>query len=446
VADGAGDAPAKALGGAAVRPTRVVAAAPLELVALFDQAAQVGEEPLDILRAPPPLRGGGGVGQGGEVCHTGSRAPEPERRLRTGEEFAENRQTARTVSTYDAIRELPVEIESYSLEGLDYEISPEFTRRTTLIRLAGGGHEGVGEDVTYDGDDQLGLQREGPTLPIAGSFTIDSFSQLVGGLATFPTGPSRDVYVNYRRWAYESSALDLALRQAGKSLAQAVGREPRPVNFVVSGNLGEPPSLDKVKGILVHHPEIRFKLDARPDWTNETFAELVALGVVDSIDLKGAYEGTPVDNPPNPTLYARVVQEFPDAWIEDPALTPETEPVLEPARDRITWDAIIHSVSDIENLPFAPQTVNVKPSRFGSLEALCAAYDYCEEHGIGAYGGGQFELGPGRGQIQYLASLFHPDGANDVAPAGFNHPRPAPDLPHSPLEAAAEPTGFRWRT
>src|SRR4029079_8247000 len=200
-----------------------------------------------------------------------------------------------------------------------------------------------------------------------------------------------------------------------------------PVNFVVSGSLGEPPTLDKVKGILAHHPEIRFKLDARPDWTNETFAELVALGVVDSIDLKGAYEGTPVDNPPNPTLYARVVQEFPDAWIEDPALTPETEPVLEPARDRITWDAIIHSVSDIEGLPFAPQTVNVKPSRFGSLEALCAAYDYCDEHGIGAYGGGQFELGPGRGQIQYLASLFHPDGANDVAPAGFNHPRPAPD-------------------
>ena len=35
------------------------------------------------------------------------------------------------------------------------------------------------------------------------------------------------------------------------------------------------------------------------------------------------------------------------------------------------------------------------------------------------YGGGQFELGPGRGQIQYLASVFHPDGPNDVAPTGF---------------------------
>lgn len=350
------------------------------------------------------------------------------------------------MSTYDALRDLDVEIESYSLEALDLPLWEEFTRRTTVIRLAGGGHEGIGEDVTYDETDQLGLQEEGPTLPIAGSHTIDRFSQLVGGLATFPTGPSRDVYVNYRRWAYESAALDLALRQAGRSLADAVEREARPVNFVVSGNLGAPPTLDKVRGILAHHPEIRFKLDARPDWTNEIFAELSALGVVDSIDLKGAYEGTPVDNPPDPTLYARVITEFPDAWIEDPALTPETEAILEPARDRITWDAPIHSTADIDGLPFPPRTVNVKPSRFGSLEALCAAYDYCEEHGIGAYGGGQFELGPGRGQIQYLASLFHPDGANDVAPAGFNHPRPEPNLPHSPLEPAPEPVGFRWST
>ena len=38
------------------------------------------------------------------------------------------------------------------------------------------------------------------------------------------------------------------------------------------------------------------------------------------------------------------------------------------------------------------------------------------------YGGGQFELGPGRGQIQLLASIFHPDTPNDVAPGGYNVP------------------------
>jgi hypothetical protein len=50
------------------------------------------------------------------------------------------------------------------------------------------------------------------------------------------------------------------------------------------------------------------------------------------------------------------------------------------------------------------------------------------------YGGGQFELGPGRGQIQYLASLFHPDGSNDVAPGGYNEVEPRAGLPESPLE------------
>jgi hypothetical protein len=33
------------------------------------------------------------------------------------------------------------------------------------------------------------------------------------------------------------------------------------------------------------------------------------------------------------------------------------------------------------------------------------------------YGGGFGELGVGRHQIQYLASLFHPDTPNDVAPS-----------------------------
>jgi hypothetical protein len=250
--------------------------------------------------------------------------------------------------------------------------------------------------------------------------------------------------VNYRRWAYESAALDLALRQAGTTLAAAVGREPRPVTFVVSMNLGAPPSTARVRSILERYPGTRFKLDARSDWTDEVFEELAALGVVDSVDLKGAYSGTPVDQGPDPVLYRRVAETFPDAWIEDPALTPETDAVLEPHRDRITWDAPIHSVGDIEGLPFPPKTVNVKPSRFGSLQALCAAYDYCEERDIGAYGGGQFELGPGRGQIQYLASLFHPDGPNDTAPGGFNETNPGRGLPTSPLEPRPDPAGFRW--
>ncbi len=68
--------------------------------------------------------------------------------------------------------------------------------------------------------------------------------------------------------------------------------------------------------------------------------------------------------------------------------------------------------------------VNIKPSRIGGLKKLCDTYDYCAERQIGAYGGGQFELGPGRGQAQYLASLFHPDTPNDLAPTGYNQDDP----------------------
>ena len=60
--------------------------------------------------------------------------------------------------------------------------------------------------------------------------------------------------------------------------------------------------------------------------------------------------------------------------------------------------------------------MNIKPSRFGSIQELFDTYDYCAKNKIAMYGGGQFELGPGRGQIQYLASLFHPGTPNDVAP------------------------------
>jgi hypothetical protein len=78
------------------------------------------------------------------------------------------------------------------------------------------------------------------------------------------------------------------------------------------------------------------------------------------------------------------------------------------------------------------------------LRKLCAAYDYCADNGIRAYGGGQFELGPGRGQVQALASIFHPDAPNDVAPGGFNDVEPPAGLPSSPIEPRLTAKGFGW--
>lgn len=345
------------------------------------------------------------------------------------------------MSLYDSVRDLPLVVEGYELEGLELQARADFLRKTTVVHLHGENEEGIGEDVTYQAEQHDRLQARGADLSLAGSWTLHSFAEHLGAQPLFDEEPEQHAYLDYRRWAFDSAALDLALRQAGLSLGSAVGREPRPVAFVVSMGLGSPPSTERVHAWLDLYPELRFKLDANVEWSDDLVAELVRTGAVDSIDLKGQYRGTVVDMPADPVLYRRVAEWFPDAWLEDPALTDETLPVLEPHRDRVTWDAIIHSVEDIEALPWAPRTVNVKPSRFGSVERLFAAYDYCEAHGIGAYGGGQWELGPGRGQIQLLAALFHPDTPNDVAPRAFNL-EPQPGLPASPLEVVPRSTGF----
>jgi len=342
------------------------------------------------------------------------------------------------------LADLPLEIESYTLERLQRDVSSDFTRVSTVLRFHGDGHEGLGEDVSYDADDQQALQDAGPSLPLAGHWTLESFCDHLATLDLWPEPARHPASRLYRVWAYESAALDLALRQAGRSLGDALGREPRPVHFVVSLRLGEPATIAPLRARLDRYPTLRFKLDPTASWDDALVTELVATGAVESVDLKGLYEGSVVDNAADPVLYRRVAEAFPDAWIEDPKITDETWPVLEPHRDRISWDANIHSVHDIVDLPFPPASVNVKPSRLGGLRPLLAAYEYCEEHGIAMYGGGQFELGVGRGQIQYLASLFHADGPNDTAPGGYNDVEPPAGLPSSPLAVAASPTGFRW--
>jgi L-alanine-DL-glutamate epimerase-like enolase superfamily enzyme len=350
--------------------------------------------------------------------------------------------------TFDRFADLPIEVEGYELEGLEYQI-PGFERLTTVIRMQGSGEEGIGEDVTYDALDHVALQDAGPVHDLSGHGTLGELCEYIGTLDLFPSEPVRDVSRRYRRWAFESAALDLALRQAREPLHAALGREPQPVTFVCSMRLSsldseDASSIEPLRRKLEAYPTLRFKLDPTNDWTDELIQQLVETGAVDSLDLKGFYKGTPVDVVTDPDLYRRLVDAFPDAWLEDPDVAEETRPVLEPHAERLTWDAPIHSVADIEALPYPARMVNLKPSRIGSLAGLCEAYDYCEERRIGAYGGGQWELGPGRGQIQYLASLFHPDTPNDTAPRGYNEVPPPPGLPESPLPVAAAEAGFRW--
>ena len=353
------------------------------------------------------------------------------------------------MTMYDTLAELPLQVDGYALEGLSRRISPEFERLTTIVHLRGAGEEGLGEDVTYSPEDQRAQQEAGPVLPLRGSWTLDSFSSRLEELDLFGgVAPGMPAFRDYRRWAFESAAADLALRQAGRSLAELLGRDPQPINFVVSLRLGDPPSAEPVTRRLAAYPGLQFKLDYSPAWDEDLLAALAATGAVESIDFKGVYKGTAVDVDTVPELYRRCAEIFPEAWLEDPDLTdPEADAALRPFRDRITWDAPIHGVADIEALPFQPRTINVKPSRIGSWRKLLHTYEWCAERGITNYGGGQSELGVGRGQIQYLASIFHAGEANDIAPSGYDWLEfPTTGLPTNPLPAQIEPTGFRRRS
>lgn len=351
------------------------------------------------------------------------------------------------MSTFDTLAGLALEVDGYALEGLRADVSSGFERLTTVVHLHGGGQTGVGEDVVYSAGDQRALQAAGPVLDLGGHWTLADFCAHLDGLDLFGGREPEfgEVSRLYRRWTFHSAGLDLALRQAGRPLHAVLGRTPQPMHYVVSLRLGEPPMLEPLQRRLAGYPDLQFKLDATSSWTPELIAQLAGTGAVASVDFKAHYHGTVVDQQPDAALYARVVAAFPDAWLEDPDVVSDaTAAALAGAHDRITWDAPIHSIADIKSLPFPPRMVNLKPSRIGGLRRLCDTYDYCAAHGIAAYGGGQFELGPGRGQAQYLASLFHADAPNDLAPVGFNETDPPPGLPTSPLEPDLAPVGFRW--
>ncbi|MFP9191824.1 hypothetical protein [Natronosalvus vescus] len=364
---------------------------------------------------------------------------------------------------YDRLAALEVRIDDVDHQRLERETSSDFTRVTTEIALTGpssgsdtsagtddGTVTGLGEDVTYDGDEHDAIAETGlPTGKLEGAFTLESFSERLSEVDLFPAGsPDRDDFRDYRRWAFESAALDLALRQAGTTMADVVEHERSPVRFVASTRLGDPPTLERIDHLRRIVPDVELKLDPTSDWTDDVIDGLAATDAVRILDLKGQYEGTDVDAPGDPALYRRLADAFPNAVLEDPAVTPETRPVLEDegVRERLSWDAPIHGVADIEALPWEPRWLNVKPSRFGSLETLLETLEYCTEAGIMCYGGGQFELGVGRGQIQLLASLFYPDSPNDVAPRAYNEPTVGEELPTSPLDPdnAEGSSGFRW--
>ena len=347
-------------------------------------------------------------------------------------------------SLWPRLADLPLVIEGYELEGLTAELAGGMIRTTIQIRLQGAGHDGLGEDVSPFPDDPDALANAPASLPLAGEWTLGSFCDHLATLDQWPKPPEWDAAKLYRNWAFESAALDLALRQAGRPLHDVLGREPQPLTFVNSLGLGEPASTETIHRRIARYPDVHFKLDAAAAWTLAICEDLAATGAVDVVDFKGQYGMEVEDAAALGAMYERVVATFPDAILEDPHDLPEIAAPLAPHTGRVSYDALIHSIDDLATTPVNPiRTVNIKPCRTGGLRALLDLYAHCEAEGIRMYGGGMGENGVGRGQIQLLASIFYPDTPNDVAPSPFNLEDPPEGLPSSPLPPQPEATGFR---
>ncbi len=339
-------------------------------------------------------------------------------------------------TAYERIAGLGLAIAGYRTERHELDVSSGFRRVTTEIVLDGGGLDGYGEDVTYSAEDHDEYPAE---LPLAGEWTFDGFSRHLGRLDLFPgRPPQQEFFHNYRRWAFESAALDLALRQSRLSLGEALARPYAPVRFVVSTRLD-------IKPWLAVDPSLEFKLDPTPEWDEGLMRDIAATGCVRVLDFKAFYTGSPVDNPPDPAQYRMVSGLFPDAVLEDPALEGPAREVLRGQEGRFSFDAPIHSWKDVEAVRqqvaavcgpecgrFELRRLNIKPSRFGSLNALLYCVARARTVGTALYGGGQFELSIGRDQIQALASLLYPAGPNDVAPREY-HGEAHAEAPRSPL-------------
>lgn len=359
--------------------------------------------------------------------------------------------------TYESLAGLPVRIDGCSTAVQTRETSSGSDRTTTVFELEGAGHVGRGEDVIYEPALHEALAEQAPALDLGDADTIDEASSRLDGTDLFPAGaPEREAFLDYRRWAVESALLDLALKQAGTDLAGALDRDPEPVRFLVSTGLGDPPSAEPVMRWLDVDPGLEFKVDVTRPLPDRVLEALVETGSVLAVDLKGTYAGevslddideTPswIGEPdPDPSFYRETLAAFPQAVFEDPAVTDGTRSVLAPEAARLAWDAPVHSVADFEALPLDVGWCNVKPSRFGTLKRLFDFIDYADERGLKLYGGGQYELSVGRGQLHALASVCYPDGPNDVAPRPYNDPEPREGLPSSPLSVPGRSAGFGW--
>lgn len=318
---------------------------------------------------------------------------------------AERARRARTLATRLSTLPLRVERARCDVAPIAVPSYPGGPRPSSTLRLDGAGHTGRAEHVGWTDDAHASFAERAVALALAGWATVGDASARA----------REHLSDAYDRAAWETAVIDLALRQAATDAFVLCGTTPRPVRYVLSFERVADPAA-RAREELAPNPDLELKVDADPSWSDDTLRDLAALGRVAVLDFKQS--GARAD-------HLRAHRLLPDALLEDAPSGAEPWPASLHAR--LALDAAISCAADVAALDELPAAVNVKPARVGGVLEALAVIAACASRGIDVYMGGMFEVGVGRVLAQTLASLFSPDGPNDVAPialAGRTAPRP----------------------
>ena len=346
-------------------------------------------------------------------------------------------------------RRAAAEIESYELTGHDREFG-DFTRPSTVVHLRGDGQEGIGEDVVYTCSTTSPTATPARCSTSPAPTTLGEACELLGELDLFPArrrstrrrattaaGPT-----SRRRSTSPCARTGSPSGRSSSATPSRFASSARP-GSAASATHAHKSSTEAIRKRLDAYPDLEFKLDPENDWDAELIDEIAGLAPVRVLDLKGMYRGTPGRRRHRPRALPRGRRDVsrrlprgPRHQRRDRARCSSRTPTGSPGTRRCTRS------------PTSRRWRARRSTRSPRGSARCGSCwrstSTASANGIAIYGGGQGELECGRGQIQYLASLFHADTPNDVAPSGYNDPAVPAGMPTSPMDPAQSETGFRW--
>ena len=180
-----------------------------------------------------------------------------------------------SMSLWDSVAGLQVKVDGYTLERRESSTPSGWTRVTTTVVARGRRRDRRGGGRHLRG--RAARRRARAELMLAGTWSLEDFSHRLDEFEELAEG--------FRRWAFESAVLDLALRQNELGLGEALGRQER------AGPLRR---LDTRRSRALARGRARARVQARrrEGLGSRLLRGLRELDRVRVVDLKAYYRGT----------------------------------------------------------------------------------------------------------------------------------------------------------